>query len=99
MKKVFHEVAGVKIVDWNQYNKAPKHVHKISIKWVTETDQLYNMVDILEKMFDNSMSSKEKAGNFECTKILPNILKNQNHQHGKANNILVQKIKDKQKRE
>ena len=32
MKKVFHEVAGVKIVDRNQYNKAPKHVHKISIK-------------------------------------------------------------------
>ena len=62
MKKVFHEVAAVKIVDWNQYNKAPKHVHKISIKWVTETDQLYNMVDILEKMFDNSLSSKEKAG-------------------------------------
>jgi len=31
-KKVFHEVAGVKIVDRNQYNKAPKHVHKISIK-------------------------------------------------------------------
>ena len=53
MKKVFHEVAGVKIVDWNQYNKVPKHVHKISIKWITETDQLYNMVDILENMFDN----------------------------------------------
>ena len=99
MKKVFHEVAGVKIVDWNQYNKAPKHVHKISIKWVTETDQLYNMVDILEKMFDNSHVFKRKGGLFECTKILPNILKNQNHQHGKANNILVQKIKDKQKRE
>ena len=98
MKKVFHEVAGVKIVDWNQYNKAPKHVHKISIKWVTETDQLYNMVDILEKMFDNSRSSKEKAGTLSVQKILPNILKNQNHQHGKANNILVQKIKDKQKR-
>ena len=62
MKKVFHEVAGVKIVNCNQYNKAPKHVHKISIKWVTETDQLYNMVDILEKMFDNSQSSKENAG-------------------------------------
>ena len=62
MKKVFHEVAGVKIVNCNQYNKAPKHVHKISIKWVTETDQLYNMVDILEKLFDNSQCSKEKAG-------------------------------------
>ena len=91
IKKVFREVAGVKIVDRNQYNKVPKHVHKISIKWVTETDQLYNMVDILEKMFDNFLC--------ECTKILLNILKNQNHQHGKANNILVQKIKDKQKRE
>ena len=62
MKKVFHEVAGVKIVNCNQYNKAPKHVHKISIKWVTETDQLYNMVDILEKMFDNSRSKKENEG-------------------------------------
>ena len=69
MKKVFHEVAGVKIVDWNQYNKAPKHVHKISIKWVTETDQLYNMVDILEKMFDNSQSSKEKAGTLSVQKF------------------------------
>ena len=69
MKKVFHEVAGVKIVNCNQYNKAPKHVHKISIKWVTETDQLYNMVDILEKMFDNSMSSKEKAGNLSVQKF------------------------------
>ena len=56
MKKVFHEVAGVKIVNCNQYNKAPKHVHKISIKLMTETDQIYNMVDILEKMFDNSHS-------------------------------------------
>ena len=92
IKKVFHEVAGVKIVNCNQYNKAPKHVHKISIKWVTETDQLYNMVDILEKMFDNPPEFKRKGGRFECTKILPNILKNQNHQHGKANNILVQKI-------
>ena len=69
MKKVFHEVAAVKIVDWNQYNKAPKHVHKISIKWVTETDQLYNMVDILERMFDNSQSSKEKAGTLSAQKL------------------------------
>ena len=69
MKKVFHEVAGVKIVDWNQYIKAPKHVHKISIKWVTETDQLYNMVDILVKMFDNSQSSKEKAGTLSVQKF------------------------------
>ena len=53
---------GLKIVDRNQYNTVPKHVHKISIKLVTETDQLYNMVDILERMFDNSLSSKEKAG-------------------------------------
>ena len=68
MKKVFHEVAGVKIVNCNQYNKAPKHVHKISIKWVTETDQLYNMVDILERMFDNSQSSKEKAGTLRVYK-------------------------------
>ena len=71
MKKVFHEVAGVKIVNCNQYNKAPKHVHKISIKWVTETDQLYNMVDILEKMFDNSLSSKEKAGALSVQKLCP----------------------------
>ena len=69
MKKVFHEVAGVKIVDWNQYNKSLKHVHKISIKLVTETDQLYNMVDILEKMFDNSLSSKEKAGTLSVHKF------------------------------
>ena len=69
MKKVFHEVAGVKIVNCNQYNKAPKHVHKISIKWVTETDQLHNMVDILEKMFDNSLSSKEKAGALRIQKF------------------------------
>ena len=69
MKKVFHEVSGVKIVDWNQYNKDPKHVHRISIKWVTETDQLYNMVDILEKMFDNSHSSKEKEGNLSVQKF------------------------------
>ena len=69
MKKVFHEVAGVKIVDWNQYNKAPKHVHKISIKLMTETDQIYNMVDILEKMFDNSLSSKEKAGTLSVQKF------------------------------
>ena len=75
MKKVFHEVTVVKQVDWNQYNKAPKHVHKISIKWVTETDQLYNMVDILEKMFDNLPELKGKGDRFECTKILPNILK------------------------
>ena len=66
---------------------------------MTETDQLYNMVDILEKMFDNHQEFKRKGGRFECTKILPNILKNQNHRHGKANNILAQKIKDKQKRE
>ena len=69
MKKVFHEVAGVKIVNCNQYNKAPKHVHKISIKWVTETDQLYNMVDILEKMYDNSLSSKEKVGTLSVQKF------------------------------
>ncbi len=69
MKKVFHEVAGVKIVNCKQYNKAPKHVHKISIKWVTETDQLYNMVDILEKMFDNSQSSKEKTGTLSVQKF------------------------------
>ena len=69
MKKVFHEVAGVKIVDWNQYNKDPKHIHKIPIKWVTETDQSYNMVDILEKMFDNSMGSKEKAGTLSVQKF------------------------------
>ena len=69
MKKVFHEVSGVKIVDWNQYNKAPKHVHKISIKWVTETDQLYNMVDILEKMFDNPWGSQEKAGTLSAQKL------------------------------
>ena len=69
MKKVFHEVAGVKIVDWNQYNKAPKHVHKISIKLMTETDQIYNMVDILEKMFDNSLSSKENAGTLSVQKF------------------------------
>ena len=66
---------------------------------MTETDQLYNMVDILEKMFDNFHEFKRKGGLFECTKILPNILKNQNHQHGEAKNILVQRIKDKQKRE
>jgi len=53
------------------------------------------MVDILEKMFDNSQSSKEKSVTLSVQKILPNILKNQNCQHGKANNILVQKIKDK----
>jgi hypothetical protein len=69
MKKVFHEVAGVKIVNCNQYNKAPKHVHKISIKWVTETDQLYNMVDILERMFDNSHSTKEKEGTLSVQKF------------------------------
>ena len=69
MKKVFHEVAGVKIVDWNQYNKAPKHVHKIPIKLMTETDQIYNMVDILEKMFDNSLYSKEKAGTLSVQKF------------------------------
>ena len=69
MKKVFHEVAGVKIVNCNQYNKAPKHVHKISIKWVTETDQLYNMVDILEKMFDNFLSSKEKSSSLSVQKF------------------------------
>ena len=69
MKKVFHEVAGVKIVDWNQYNKAPKHVHKISIKLMTETDQIYNMVDILEKMYDNSLSSKENAGTLSVQKL------------------------------
>ena len=69
MKKVFHEVAGVKIVDCNQYNKAPKHVHKISIKLMTETDQIYNMVDILEKMYDNSLSSKEKAGTLSAQKL------------------------------
>ena len=69
MKKVFHEVARVKIVDCNQYNKAPKHVHKISIKLMTETDQIYNMVDILEKMFDNSLSSKEKAGTLSAQKL------------------------------
>ncbi len=56
------------------------------------------MVDILEKMVDNLPEFKRKGGRFECTKILPNILKNQNHQHGKANNILVHKIKDKQKK-
>ena len=69
MKKVFHEVSGIKIVDWNQYNKAPKHVHKISIKLMTETDQIYNMVDILEKMFDNSLSSKEKADTLSVQKF------------------------------
>ena len=69
MKKVFHEVSGIKIVDWNQYNKAPKHVHKISIKWVTETDQLYNMVDILKKMFDNPQSSREKTGALSVQKF------------------------------
>ena len=63
------KLLGVKIVDRNQYNKVPKHVHKISIKWVTETDQLYNMVDILEKMFDNSQSSKEKAGTLSVQKF------------------------------
>jgi len=51
------------------------------------------MVDILEKMFDNLQEFKRKGRRFECTKILPNILKNQNYQHGKANNILVQEIK------
>ena len=64
MKKVFHEVAGVKIVDWNQYNKAPKHVHKISINLMTETDQIYNMVDILEKMFDNLSEVQKKRRAF-----------------------------------
>ncbi len=63
------KLLGVKIVDRNQYNKVPKHVHKIYIKWVTETNQLYNMVDILEKMFDNSLSSKEKAGTMSAQKF------------------------------
>ena len=57
------------------------------------------MVDILEKMFDNLSEFKGKGGRFESTKILPNISKNQNHQHGKANNILVQRIKDERKRD
>ena len=56
------------------------------------------MVDILEKMFDNLPEFKGKGWHFECTKILPNILKNQNYQHGKANNILVQKIQGQTKK-
>ena len=91
MKKVFHEVSGVKIVDWNQYNKDPKHVHRISIKWVTETDQLYNMVDILEKMFDNLPEFKRKGGRFECTKILPNKLKNKIISMGRQTTFLCRK--------
>jgi len=47
------------------------------------------MVDILEKMFDNLPEFKGNGGYFECTKILPNILKNKNHLHGKANKTFL----------
>ena len=91
IKKVFHEVAGVKIVDRNRYNKAPKHVHKIPIKWVTETDQLYNMVDILEKMFDNSQSSKEKAGTLNAQKLCLTYRKIRIISMGRQKTILCRK--------